>query len=268
MGAPRGGWKLSAADERNRRSVYIFVRRNTRYPMLEAFDMPDTHESCSRRNVTTTAPQALTMLNDKVALRVGAGLRRRVRWPRRTRCERAFRLAYSRHARCLGEGHGRDVLPQAEGRDRRARGAGREAGAARRDAGRRGAGVRRGVRRLLPDAAELERICLSELDHETSTHMPARSRREFLDAVLRRAGRAGALVSMLQGADARRIRSRRRSRDHTPTAKSVIWLFMEGGPSHIDLFDPKPELQRLAGQPMPRVVRQSDHRDGHGDRTR
>src|SRR5438552_1185017 len=38
---------------------------------------------------------------------------------------------------------------------------------------------------------------------------------------------------------------------HTPKAKSVIWLFMEGGPSHIDLFDPKPELDRLAGQPMP-----------------
>ncbi|HZT36648.1 MAG TPA: DUF1501 domain-containing protein [Bryobacteraceae bacterium] len=36
-----------------------------------------------------------------------------------------------------------------------------------------------------------------------------------------------------------------------PTAKSVIWLFMEGGPSHIDLFDPKPELERLAGQPLP-----------------
>ena len=35
------------------------------------------------------------------------------------------------------------------------------------------------------------------------------------------------------------------------TAKSVIWCFMEGGPSHIDLFDPKPELIRLAGQPMP-----------------
>src|SRR6267142_1541005 len=38
---------------------------------------------------------------------------------------------------------------------------------------------------------------------------------------------------------------------HTPTAKSIIWLFMEGGPSHIDLFDPKPELERLAGQPLP-----------------
>jgi hypothetical protein len=39
---------------------------------------------------------------------------------------------------------------------------------------------------------------------------------------------------------------------HFPArAKSVIWLFMEGGPSHLELFDPKPELQRLAGQPLP-----------------
>ena len=38
---------------------------------------------------------------------------------------------------------------------------------------------------------------------------------------------------------------------HAPKAKSVIWLFMEGGPSHVDLFDPKPVLDRLAGQPMP-----------------
>jgi hypothetical protein len=36
-----------------------------------------------------------------------------------------------------------------------------------------------------------------------------------------------------------------------PTAKSVIWLFMEGGPSHIDLFDPKPALEKLAGKPLP-----------------
>ena len=38
---------------------------------------------------------------------------------------------------------------------------------------------------------------------------------------------------------------------HPPRAKAVIWLFMEGGPSHIDLFDPKPELERLAGQVTP-----------------
>src|SRR5436190_756936 len=34
-------------------------------------------------------------------------------------------------------------------------------------------------------------------------------------------------------------------------AKSVIFLFMEGGPSHVDLFDPKPELTRRHGQPLP-----------------
>ena len=34
-------------------------------------------------------------------------------------------------------------------------------------------------------------------------------------------------------------------------AKSVIFLFMEGGPSHIDLFDPKPELTRMNGKPLP-----------------
>ena len=38
---------------------------------------------------------------------------------------------------------------------------------------------------------------------------------------------------------------------HSPKAKSVIWLFMEGGPSHVDLFDPKPMLDKLSGQPMP-----------------
>jgi hypothetical protein len=35
---------------------------------------------------------------------------------------------------------------------------------------------------------------------------------------------------------------------HAPKATSVIWLFMEGGPSGIDLFDPKPELQKRGGQ--------------------
>jgi Protein of unknown function (DUF1501) len=34
-------------------------------------------------------------------------------------------------------------------------------------------------------------------------------------------------------------------------AKSVIFLFMEGGPSHIDTFDPKPTLNALGGKPLP-----------------
>lgn len=39
---------------------------------------------------------------------------------------------------------------------------------------------------------------------------------------------------------------------HPPTAKSVIFLFMEGGPSHLDLFDPKPVLKKIAGKPLPK----------------
>src|SRR5437868_3134119 len=34
-------------------------------------------------------------------------------------------------------------------------------------------------------------------------------------------------------------------------AKSVIFCFMEGGPSHLDTFDPKPLINRLAGQRIP-----------------
>lgn len=63
----RGGWPVSAAAEaRERRSVYVFVRRNTRYPLFESFDMPDTHESCPRRSVTTSPIQALNLLNSPV----------------------------------------------------------------------------------------------------------------------------------------------------------------------------------------------------------
>ncbi len=95
MNTPRGGWKLSAQEERNRRSVYIFVRRNTRYPMLDAFDMPDSHESCSRRNTTVTAPQALALLNDRTALEWARAFAARA-LQEKNPVDRAYRLAYSR----------------------------------------------------------------------------------------------------------------------------------------------------------------------------
>ncbi|MBX9578795.1 MAG: DUF1549 and DUF1553 domain-containing protein [Gemmataceae bacterium] len=62
-------WKPSADPaERNRRSVYVAVRRNLRYPLFGLFDSPDRNETCARRFVTTTAPQALTLLNDGIVL--------------------------------------------------------------------------------------------------------------------------------------------------------------------------------------------------------
>src|SRR5262245_3486195 len=38
---------------------------------------------------------------------------------------------------------------------------------------------------------------------------------------------------------------------HKPKAKRVIFLFQSGGPSQLDLFDPKPQLNELTGKPMP-----------------
>ena len=38
-------------------------------------------------------------------------------------------------------------------------------------------------------------------------------------------------------------------------AKSVIFLFMDGGPSHIDTFDPKPKVNTFAGKPLPKSIK-------------
>src|SRR5439155_25781561 len=38
---------------------------------------------------------------------------------------------------------------------------------------------------------------------------------------------------------------------HAPRAKRVIFLYMPGGPSHVDLFDPKPRLAADNGKPLP-----------------
>jgi len=94
-------WPVSAtAAERNRRSVYIAVRRNLRYPMLAMFDAPDNNETCARRYVTTTAPQALMLLNDKIVIEVGRQFAQRVQReagndPVKS-IDRAFELALGR----------------------------------------------------------------------------------------------------------------------------------------------------------------------------
>ncbi len=49
--------------QQDRRSIYVFARRNLRLPIFDVFDRPDGLLSCSRRNESVTAPQALTMLN-------------------------------------------------------------------------------------------------------------------------------------------------------------------------------------------------------------
>jgi hypothetical protein len=46
---------------------------------------------------------------------------------------------------------------------------------------------------------------------------------------------------------------------HQPRAKAVICLFQHGGPSQVDLFDPKPELRKRHGQPYPGQVEAHFH---------
>jgi hypothetical protein len=60
--------------DRNRRSIYVLAQRNMRYPLFDVFDLPDMHNSCARRLTTTTAPQALLLLNGDFALKCGQRL--------------------------------------------------------------------------------------------------------------------------------------------------------------------------------------------------
>jgi hypothetical protein len=84
-------------------------------------------------------------------------------------------------------------------------------------------------------------------------HVPLfRSRRDFL----RLAGGGFGSIALAAMAAAEEARSSPspflpKKPHFKPKAKAVIFLFMEGGPSHVDLFDPKPELTRQNGKPLP-----------------
>jgi hypothetical protein len=72
-----GGPSVSGATAR--RTIYTKVIRNTRDPLLEAFDMADRLASASDRNVTTTPTQALLMINGPFGLARAKALARRLR---------------------------------------------------------------------------------------------------------------------------------------------------------------------------------------------
>jgi hypothetical protein len=57
-------WPVTSdPSEYDRRSVYLFVKRAFRLPLLDTFDAPDSSESCPRRETSTVAPQALALMN-------------------------------------------------------------------------------------------------------------------------------------------------------------------------------------------------------------
>jgi hypothetical protein len=56
-------WKPSEDTETSRRTIYAFIKRGLVIPMLEVMDLADTVSSCPQRQVTTVAPQALSLFN-------------------------------------------------------------------------------------------------------------------------------------------------------------------------------------------------------------
>jgi hypothetical protein len=59
-------WYPSDEKAQLRRSIYAFQRRSLTMPLMEVFDAANMSESCSRRSVTTVAPQALTLWNGEL----------------------------------------------------------------------------------------------------------------------------------------------------------------------------------------------------------
>src|SRR5438105_41087 len=88
---------------------------------------------------------------------------------------------------------------------------------------------------------------------------PTRTRREFIrDAFCGFGGIA--LASLLRDEQARAnpLAPKTPHRPHRK-ARSVIFLYMAGGPSHLDTFDPKPLLNKLDGQPRPAAFGQAKY---------
>src|SRR5262249_846540 len=68
-GVSKYAWKPDKREaDQHRRSIYVLAQRNMRYPLFDVFDLPDQHNSCSRRVQTTTPPQALLLLNGEFTL--------------------------------------------------------------------------------------------------------------------------------------------------------------------------------------------------------
>ena len=93
-------WQVARDEaERDRRSIYLIAKRNLRLPFLEAFDAPALLTSCARRESSTHAPQALEMLNGRLANELADAFAIRL-WMEtadtRSMVDRAYRLALGR----------------------------------------------------------------------------------------------------------------------------------------------------------------------------
>jgi hypothetical protein len=97
---PGRAWGRSPPEQRDRRSVYVFMKRSLIEPVLATFDLADPDSSCAARFTTTVPTQALTSLNGdffhREAGRFAERLRREAGREPEARVRLALRLALSR----------------------------------------------------------------------------------------------------------------------------------------------------------------------------
>ena len=255
-------WETSPGTNRFRRGLYTMFYRSAPYPLLTTFDSPNFQVTCTRRPRSDTPLQSLTLANDPAFIEIAQGFAARLlrELPAASldeRLRRACRIAFGRDPEAveltlLGKytRHQMAVFFP---------------------------GCRRGTRRRRPRAGEIFRTRRSRrprsgrahaLQHR-QLHHPRMNLHELESAALRQITRRhlfgqcavglGAIaLNQLLSAESRAAINvdaahplAERAPQFAPKAKRVIYLFMGGGPSQLELFEDKPKLRELSGQKPP-----------------
>ncbi len=222
-----GLWPVNPdKNVQNRRGIYLLNKRSVRLPLLTAFDQPDTITSCPVRPVSTHALQALTLFNSgfmqEVSQAFAARLEKSCAANRTCQIDQAWQLALVAPPAPAGDPPRPRILP-----------------------------IRRHAAGFLlwPSSTATS----SSMSHDRCRHIrPAVTRRDVLVRAAHGFGSL-ALASLLDppARAADRVNPLAAKPPHFPgKAKSVIFLFMVGGPSQVDTFDPKPALEKYNGQPL------------------
>ena len=225
-------WQVTRAKtEHDRRTIYLLAKRNLRLPFMDTFDAPALQSSCSRRESSTHAPQALELLNGQLSNDLARSFASRLREESGATCRK-------RRGPRLPAGPG----PSTHGRGTRL---------VARVPPRPAAGGFR-PRPLQPQRVPLCLVKLT-LDRSRTAARPARAGSSSgthspVSAVWR--WRRSCTTSSF--ARDRPRRSLAKPVHFPAKARSVIFLFMAGGPSHLETFDPKPLLNKLEGQRRPK----------------
>jgi len=103
------GKTISLGDEENRRSLYVQLRRSKVLSFVDTFDAPTMEPNCTKRTVSTVAPQALMLMNNSFVINESRSMAGRFRRLAKGNLDRQLGLAWET---TLGQAPGADELAQ------------------------------------------------------------------------------------------------------------------------------------------------------------